>query len=134
MGSDHTLVNLAQITDMAPEFGLGDVHEARFAGRPLGLTQLGLAYYRIHPGRRQPFAHRHANQEEVYVLLAGGAVAHLDGETVTLTPMDALRVGPAVNRHLEAGPAGAELLAFGAPAASAGRNDAEMIPLEDPQA
>jgi mannose-6-phosphate isomerase-like protein (cupin superfamily) len=125
--SDYTRVNLAEVKDMAPEFGLAEVNEARFAGRPLEATQLGLAFLRIHPGQTQPFAHRHAGQEEIYVLLSGSAVAHLDDETVELRSMDAVRVSPSVARHFEAGPEGADLLAIGAPAASGGENDAEMV-------
>jgi hypothetical protein len=47
--------------------------------------------------------------------------------------MDALRVSPSVTRHFEAGSDGAELLAIGSPAASDGKNDAEMVQL-DPSA
>jgi uncharacterized cupin superfamily protein len=128
--STYTVINLTEVKDMAPEFGLAEVNEARFAGRPLEATQLGLSYLRIHPGQTQPFAHRHAGQEEIYVLLAGTAVAHLDDETVELRPMDALRVSPSVTRHFEAGPEGADLLAIGSPAASDGQNDAEMVELD----
>lgn len=123
----HTLVNLDEVKDSAPEFGLGDVHEARFATRPLEATQLGLAFYRMRPGAAQPFAHRHEQQEEIYVLLSGTAVAVVDGERVDMGPRDALRVGPEVTRQFEAGPEGAELIAVGATVASGGRNDAEMI-------
>lgn len=123
----HTLVNLEHVKDSAPEFGLGDVHEAHFATRPLGATQLGIAFYRMRPGASQPFAHRHGQQEEIYVVMSGTAVAHLDGERVDLRPFDALRVAPEVTRSFEAGLEGAELLAVGATAASHGRNDAEMI-------
>jgi mannose-6-phosphate isomerase-like protein (cupin superfamily) len=125
--SGHTLVNLDEVKDSAPEFGLGEVHEAHFATRPLEASQLGLAFYRMRPGASQPFAHRHAEQEEVYVVLSGTAVADLDGERVELRPFDALRVAPEVTRRFEAGAEGVELLAVGATAASDGRNDAEMI-------
>jgi uncharacterized cupin superfamily protein len=128
--STHTLVNLAEVKDMAPGFGLSQIHEARFAGAALDATQLGLAYFKIHPGQVQPFAHRHADQEEIYVLLAGSAIAHLDDTTVEMTALDAVRVSPAVTRHFEAGADGAELLAIGSRAASDGRNDAEMVQLD----
>ena len=34
----YTLVSLNEVKDSAPEFGLGEVHEARFATRPLEAT------------------------------------------------------------------------------------------------
>lgn len=123
----HTLVNLNEVKDSAPEFGLGDVHEAHFATKPLDAAQLGLAFYRMRPGASQPFAHRHEHQEEIYVVLAGSAVAVLDGERVEMRAFDALRVGPETTRQFEAGPDGAELLALGATIASGGANDAELI-------
>ena len=125
--SNHTLINLEEVKDSAPEFGLGEVHEARFATRRLDATQLGLAFYRMRPGAGQPFAHRHAQQEEIYVLLSGNAVAVLDDERVEMRPLDALRVAPETTRQFEAGQDGAELIAIGATAASGGRNDAELI-------
>ncbi|HEY0387724.1 MAG TPA: cupin domain-containing protein [Gaiellales bacterium] len=125
--SGYTRVNLEQVKDSAPEFGLGEVHEARFATRPLDASQLGLAFYRMRPGASQPFAHRHGAQEEIYVVLSGTAVADLDGERVELRSLDALRVAPHATRRFEAGPEGAELIAVGATVASEGRNDAEMV-------
>ena len=123
----HTLINLDEVKDSAPEFGLGEVHEAHFATRPLDATHLGLAFYRMQPGASQPFAHRHEQQEEIYVLLGGSAVAVLDDERVEMARLDALRVAPETTRQFEAGPDGAELIAIGATAASGGRNDAELI-------
>jgi mannose-6-phosphate isomerase-like protein (cupin superfamily) len=123
----YTLVRLNEVKDSAPEFGLGEVHEARFATRPLEATQLGLAFYRLRPDASQPFSHRHEQQEEIYVLLSGSAVAVLGDERVQLRPLDALRVSPETTRQFEAGAEGAELIAIGATAASGGRNDAELI-------
>ena len=123
----HTLTNLNDVKDSAPEFGLDSVHEAHFATKPLDATQLGLAFYRMRPGASQPFAHRHEQQEEIYVLLGGSAVAVLDEERVEMRPLDALRVAPELTRQFEAGEDGAELIAIGATAASGGRNDAELI-------
>ncbi len=50
----------------------------------------------------------------------------MDDELVELRPWDALRVPAAAMRTFEAGPEGAELLAFGAPRHEA--NDAELQP------
>jgi hypothetical protein len=43
-----------------------------------------------------------------------------------LRAYDALRVGPGTKRGMEAGPDGAEILAFGAP--NTENKDAEMLP------
>jgi mannose-6-phosphate isomerase-like protein (cupin superfamily) len=124
--ADYGKVNLSEVEDSAPAFGYGDYHEARFATKPLGAQQTGLAYYRIRPGKEQPFSHRHDVQEELYVLLSGTARAHLDDEVVDMRPLDVIRVAAPVTRHLEAGPDGAEILAFGAPGISGKGNDAEL--------
>ena len=60
--------------------------------------QLGLSYQRLAPGARQPFSHRHAHDEELYVVLSGTGWVQLEGEAVALLPMDALRVAPSTVR------------------------------------
>ena len=67
----------------------------------------------VRPGKRQPFAHRHNQAEEVYVVLAGSGRVKLDGEVLEIGPLDAIRIAPSVTRAFEAGPDGLELLAFG---------------------
>jgi hypothetical protein len=47
-------------------------------------------------------------------------------EIVELRRWDAIRVGSGTMRNFEAGPDGAEILAFGGP--RSGTNDAEMVP------
>lgn len=123
----HTIVNLKEVEDAAPKFGLDELGEARFATKPLGCEQTGLAYLRMRPGKRQPFAHHHTQQEELYVVLAGSGRAKLDDEIVELRAMDSIRVAPRATRAFEAGEDGLDLLAFGAPAVSSGENDAVMV-------
>jgi mannose-6-phosphate isomerase-like protein (cupin superfamily) len=122
----YTLVNLKEVEDQAPKFGLGDHLESRFARVPLGLAHSGLSYFRYAPGYRISFGHHHRDQEEVYILVSGSARAKVGDDLVDLRPWDALRVAPATVRQLEAGPQGAEIVAFGAP--SHGNRDAEMLP------
>jgi mannose-6-phosphate isomerase-like protein (cupin superfamily) len=66
----------------------------------------------------------HDTQEEVYLLLSGSARVKLDDEVVELRRWDALRIPPNTWRGFEAGPDGAELLAFGAP--NTDNKDVEM--------
>jgi mannose-6-phosphate isomerase-like protein (cupin superfamily) len=109
----YTIKNLRDTKDSAPEFGLSEVQEAHFPGRELGAESTGFAFHVIRPGRRQGFAHRHEEAEEVYVVLSGTGKIKLDEETVEIGPLDAIRVAPAVTRAFEAGSDGMELLAFG---------------------
>ena len=124
--ADHTIVNLREVEDMAPKFGYAPDMESRFARKPLGLTKQGLSLFRLAPGFRVPFGHRHAEQEEVYVVVAGSARIKLDDEIVELREWDAIRVPGETTRNLEAGPDGAEIIAIGAPDTDG--KDAEMLP------
>lgn len=126
--AEYTVVNLKEVEDQAPKFGFGPDMEARFATGELGLTRSGVSYQRLAPGFRQPFGHSHGEQEELYVLLSGGLRAKIDDELVELAPLDALRVPPQATRQFEAGPEGAELLAFGAPNTGPVSQDAEVAP------
>jgi mannose-6-phosphate isomerase-like protein (cupin superfamily) len=123
---DYTVVNLEDVEDMAPKFGLGEGLQSRFARVPLELERSGLSLYRIAPGFRLPFGHRHGEQEEVYVVVSGSMRMKIDDEVVELRRWDALRVPGPSWRAFEAGPEGAELLAFGAP--NTQNKDAEMDP------
>jgi mannose-6-phosphate isomerase-like protein (cupin superfamily) len=122
----YTLVNLkTDVEDMAPKFGFSPNLESRFARRNLQLENSGLSYYRVAPDYRIPFGHHHGEQEEVYVILSGSARMKLDDDVVELGQWDAVRVPPQVTRGFEAGPDGAEILAFGAP--SNENADVEMV-------
>jgi mannose-6-phosphate isomerase-like protein (cupin superfamily) len=124
--SAYTIKNLKEIEDSAQQFGLSPNLEARFAKEPLECEQFGLSYQRLAPGFRMPFGHKHKTQEEVYVLLSGSGRLKLDDEVFELGPWDAVRIAKGTMRNFEAGPGGAELLAFGAPKTGAG--DAEVAP------
>jgi len=123
--ADYTKVNLREVEDMAPKFGYAPDLQSRFAREPLGLRNSGMSLFTAQPGFRIPFGHKHNKQEEVYVIIAGSARIKLEDEIVDLRPWDAVRVPPEVRRGLEAGPDGAEILAFGAP--NTGMGDVEML-------
>ena len=114
--ADYTLLNLkSDVEDSGERFGYAPHMEARFARKPLNLEQSGISYFKLAPGFRVPFGHRHSEQEEVYVLLSGSARVKLDDEILELHPMDAVRIPTGTTRGFEAGSEGAEILAFGAP-------------------
>ncbi len=95
------------------EFGIGDVQEARFANDDLDVEATGVSHHRIKAGKRQAFAHKHENAEEIYVVLTGSGRVKLDEEIVEIVPLDAIRVAPGVTRQFEADSDGLEILAFG---------------------
>ena len=123
--SDFTRVHLLDVEDLAPKFGLSAMGEARFAREALGCTKSGLSHQRIAPRARQPFGHRHTEEEEIYLVLSGSGRMRLDDQIIELAALDAVRVAPAVMRAFEAGPDGLEIVAFGSP--GLGGPDSEAV-------
>jgi uncharacterized cupin superfamily protein len=113
MATQHQKLNLTDVEDAAPANGFDDRWEARVARTDLGAQQTGVTYFRLHPGKRSPFVHRHTDAEEIYVVLGGSGSVRLDQEVIEVRELDAVRVSPRVARAFEAGPEGLELLAFG---------------------
>ena len=113
MATTYTLKKLTDVEDSAPGFGFGELQEARFANEDLHTERTGVSFHRVKPGKRQGFAHRHDEAEEVYVVLAGSGRVKLDDEILDIEPLDAVRVAPGVVRQFEGGSNGMELLAFG---------------------
>jgi len=69
-------------------------------GQQLEAKNLGARLWRVEPGQAST-KHRHAEQEELYVLLEGsGRVRVDDEEPLTLEPMDTLLVEPSSVRQL----------------------------------
>jgi quinol monooxygenase YgiN/mannose-6-phosphate isomerase-like protein (cupin superfamily) len=113
-GTGYTHLNLEDVEDMAPRFGMGEQGEARFATRPLEACRTGLSHQRLRPGVRQAFGHRHQHAEEVFLVLAGDGRIKIDDEIRDVRPLDAIRVAPGSTRAFEAGPDGLEFVVFGA--------------------
>jgi mannose-6-phosphate isomerase-like protein (cupin superfamily) len=121
----YTVVNLKQVEDMAPKFGLSPGLESRFARVPLELEKSGISYFRVAPDFRAPFGHTHSEQEEIYLVVSGSASVRLDDDLVELNEWDAVRIPPGTMRAFEGGPDGAEVIAFGAPGNE--NRDLEMV-------
>lgn len=113
MPGPYTHKKLTEVKDSAPDFGLGDNQEARFAKNDLDAEDTGVSHHRLKAGKRQPFGHKHEEAEEVYVVMAGSGRINLDGDVVEVETLDAIRVSPGVTRAFEAGPDGLEVLAVG---------------------
>jgi mannose-6-phosphate isomerase-like protein (cupin superfamily) len=114
MSAPYTQINLAEVEDAAPGNDLGSYWEARVARVALDAERTGVTHFRLRPGKRSPFAHRHAHAEEIYVILGGGGQIKLDDEFFEVRPLDAIRVAPEVVRAFQAGREGLEFLAVGA--------------------
>jgi quercetin dioxygenase-like cupin family protein len=126
--SNYAKLNLLELEDSVgdrvPEI------EGRFGRTPLGSRDIGVSHFRYAPGFRSPAGHRHREQEEAYVVVAGSGRALLDGEVVELRQWDTVRVAPEVVRAFEAGPDGMDLIAVGGPKPEGG--DGETAPADWP--
>ena len=63
--SEYTHLNLKEVEDQAPKFGLSPDLEFRMARVPLDMENAGVSYIRMESNYRIPFGHNHKNQEEV---------------------------------------------------------------------
>jgi mannose-6-phosphate isomerase-like protein (cupin superfamily) len=121
----YTTTNLKQdVENQAPRFGMPAELQARFARTALDGKTLGVTHFRLEPGFRMPFGHKHEQQEEVYVVVRGSGRVKVDDEIVDVSEWDAIRFDPDTMRDVEAGPEGIEYLAFSAGDDS---RDAEMV-------
>jgi len=110
-GYGHT--NIDDLEDLLPKYGMAELGEARYVREDVGAQGIGISHYRMNPGKRTGFGHRHKEAEEMYVVLNGSGRVKVDDEIVDLRARDVVRVAPAAVREFEAGPQGMELLATG---------------------
>lgn len=122
--SEYKIVNLKDVEDQAPNFGLSPDLEARFARVALDAELVGLTYQRLAPNFQVPWGHTHKTQEEIFVVISGSMRVKVNDEIKELGPWDAIRVSKETPRGFEAGPKGVEFIAIGAPG---GPGDAENI-------
>ena len=126
--SNYTKVNLLDLDDTvgdrAPEI------EGRFGRTALGSRDLGVSHFRYAPGFRSAVGHRHREQEEAYIVVAGSGRILLDGEVVELKQWDTVRLAPETVRAFEAGPDGMEVIAIGGPRPEGG--DGETVSADWP--
>jgi uncharacterized cupin superfamily protein len=108
----YTKVNIEALEDQAPRFGI-ESQEARSMRRELGAERIGLSHYRVRPGKRLEFGHRHRSMDEAYVILSGGGTFRVDDETFDVAASDVVRVEPGSWRGWEAGDDGMVVLAVG---------------------
>lgn len=114
MADSYTHKNIEDVKDSAPDFGLAEIQEARFATDALDASEAGFSFHRVKAGKRQAFGHRHEDAEEVYFVVSGGGRMKLDDDVIELADRDVVRVSGEVMRAFEGGSDGLEVLAFGA--------------------
>jgi mannose-6-phosphate isomerase-like protein (cupin superfamily) len=124
--SEYTQVNLKEVEDQAPKFGLSPDLEFRMGRVPLDMENAGVSYIRMASNYRIPFGHTHKNQEEVYVVVAGSGRIKLGDEVRDLNEWDAVRVHKDTMRGFEAGADGLEIIAIGAPNTGPGDANTEQ--------
>jgi quercetin dioxygenase-like cupin family protein len=94
--------------------------------RQLGVTSFGMNQLVLEP-RQRGRIHRHAHQEEVYVVLEGTLTLLVEGEEHVLARDEIVRVAPDLRRQLvNRGPERVVLLALGGAGEHVGR-DAEAF-------
>ena len=64
MSTPFTHKKLTDVKDSAPEFGMEEVQEARFARKDLDAEETGVSHIRLKPDQRTPFGHKHEEAEE----------------------------------------------------------------------
>jgi mannose-6-phosphate isomerase-like protein (cupin superfamily) len=125
----YTHLNLLELEDTVA--GRVNGLEGRFGRTPLESRDLGVSHWRYAPGFSATIGHRHREQEEAYVVVAGSGRVLLDDEVVELRQWDVVRVAPEVVRAFAAGPEGLELVAVGGPKPEGGDGEQTEISWPD---
>jgi uncharacterized cupin superfamily protein len=99
--------------------------------RELGITTFGVSLMALEPGQRSRI-HRHAVQEEAYLVLEGRLTVTVERENHELGPFDAIRVAPDLRRQLvNLGSERTLFLALGGSAEHAGRDGQAFASWDD---
>jgi hypothetical protein len=73
-----------------------------FLKEDLSLKALGLSVVRLPAGKGYTIMHQHEEQEEVYMVINGRGIIHIDGEDISLQKGDFINVVPESKRALKA--------------------------------
>jgi quercetin dioxygenase-like cupin family protein len=126
--SRYAHVNLLDLDDSIA--GRVDGLEGRFGRSKLESRDLGISHWRYAPNLQVPAGHRHREQEEAYIVVAGSGRILVDDEVIELRMWDVVRLAPDTVRAFAAGPDGMELIAVGGPKPEGG--DGEQVPVSWP--
>jgi uncharacterized cupin superfamily protein len=81
----------------------GPVEGKIFLKGVLGLTGCEISLNRMPAGKGMPFLHAHRENEEVYIVVSGEGIFHLDGEEFPVSEGSVVRVAPSATRGFRAG-------------------------------
>jgi quercetin dioxygenase-like cupin family protein len=127
--SRHAHINLLEVKDSVA--GQIEGLEGRFGRGPVGATDIGVSHWRYAPNFRHQMGHKHREQEEAYLVIAGSGQVLLDGEVAELRQWDLVRVAPDVVRAFASGPDGLEIVAVGGPKPEGGDGEATEVSWPD---
>ena len=68
----------------------------------LALNALGLTVVRLPSGKGYTFMHQHKEQEEVYIIIDGKGIIHINGQDIPISRGDFINVFPESKRALKA--------------------------------
>lgn len=86
-----------------------------FLREPLETEAVGLTILEGGPEwSGQPHDHADEDHEEIYLLLDGEATVDIEGDSVSLSPGDAVRIDPDAKREIQIGDEQSRLLLVGA--------------------
>lgn len=73
-----------------------------FLRNDLNLKGIGVGLIHLKSGKGYRFLHKHKEQEEVYFILDGQGIIHIDGENVAVSKGDIIKIDPEGKRALKA--------------------------------
>lgn len=90
--ADYQVVNLEDVDDWLGDYP-GEMRGITYA---IGAEQVALTYRRMpqHTGSKGSYGHRHKEQEELVLVLAGTLQFKLDDEVIELSRGSAIRIPP----------------------------------------
>jgi uncharacterized cupin superfamily protein len=113
MASHPNLVHLDDVPEEVRDLGPLRARRRR-AGRAAGAAGVGLSVFEMGPGERGVPVHVHADEEELFYVVAGSGVSWQDGRTYAIATGDLVCHLAMREAHtMVAGPDGLRVLAFG---------------------
>lgn len=97
----------------------------------LKLTGCEVSFNKVPAGVATPFVHKHKENEEVYLIVKGSGEFFVDGEITKVAAGDCVRIDPAGERCIKAGPDGLSYYCIQCKAGSLEQftmSDGEMCP------
>jgi mannose-6-phosphate isomerase-like protein (cupin superfamily) len=74
-----------------------------FIGKELGLTGCEVSLNCLPSGKGMPFIHAHKKNEELYIVVRGSGIFHVDGDEFLIQEGSLIRVAPEGERAFTAG-------------------------------